>query len=370
MWVINTSNLVKGGALQVGCDIIINLIKSKNECYFLLNRIVYNLIKNEINHTTKYYIAENSPSRDMDERKKILKIVDEINPNLVFSVFGPSYIEFNQKHVMGCANPWVTHSSLEAFTSSHPIYKLPYIWAQYLYIGYWLRKADYWIFETDTSRKGFKKRLRLPNAKTFVVPNTYNTYFTQKLPILVETQTSESIEILYVAALYNHKNHKILVDITNKLIQKTNKKFKFILTIPDFEKTSFFKKIQENNLENYFESKGFVSMMECPKLYQKAKFCIMPSLLETFSANYPESMIMGKPIVCSDYSFSRDLCGDGALYCSSVDDYVDVLFKLIEDDKYYNKAVDNSVKHAQTFIHPKMKFSNYLDILSQIDKEL
>ena len=57
-----------------------------------------------------------------------------------------------------------------------------------------------------------------------------------------------------------------------------------------------------------------MDISECPSLYRQSTFAFQPTLLECFTATYPEAMRSGKPIVTPDLEFARGLCGGAAVY--------------------------------------------------------
>ena len=59
-----------------------------------------------------------------------------------------------------------------------------------------------------------------------------------------------------------------------------------------------------------------MDITECPSLYEQADVMFQPTLLECFSATYPEAMKMQRPIVTTDIEFAHGLCGPAAHYYS------------------------------------------------------
>jgi glycosyltransferase involved in cell wall biosynthesis len=59
---------------------------------------------------------------------------------------------------------------------------------------------------------------------------------------------------------------------------------------------------------------GKVPVTDTPDLYARSHLSFLPSLLEVFSAVYPESLCTGVPLVTTDLRFSRDVCRDAAVY--------------------------------------------------------
>lgn len=49
-------------------------------------------------------------------------------------------------------------------------------------------------------------------------------------------------------------------------------------------------------------------------LYRQADGCVFPSFCESFGHPLVEAMAMGKPLICADRPYARELCGDAAIY--------------------------------------------------------
>ena len=75
----------------------------------------------------------------------------------------------------------------------------------------------------------------------------------------------------------------------------------------------FFNKNFQNK-DNNILNVGPVKIENCPSLYEQSDFVFSPSLLECFSAVYPEAMFMKKPLLVSDLPFSHGVCGNAAVY--------------------------------------------------------
>jgi glycosyltransferase involved in cell wall biosynthesis len=91
----------------------------------------------------------------------------------------------------------------------------------------------------------------------------------------------------------------------------------------------------------------------------------MPSLLETFSANYPEAMKMNLPIICSDFNFSRDACGDAALYfdAQSPEDIADKIVALINNKTLQNDLINAGKKRLAQLETPESRANKILTML-------
>jgi glycosyltransferase involved in cell wall biosynthesis len=66
--------------------------------------------------------------------------------------------------------------------------------------------------------------------------------------------------------------------------------------------------------------RGFLELVgptygdELIELYSTADACLMPSFTESFGHPIVEAMALGKPLVCADRPFARELCGAHAVY--------------------------------------------------------
>lgn len=81
------------------------------------------------------------------------------------------------------------------------------------------------------------------------------------------------------------------------------------------------KLIYESDLIN----SGYLSLIgpkfgqELADLYRTVDACIFPSFCEAFGHPLVEAMAVGKPVVCSDLPYAREICGDHAIYMDTDD---------------------------------------------------
>ena len=119
--IINTSNLFVGGGVQVALSFLNELkkINRENEYHVFISLAV----KKQISYLSFsknfiFYEIEKSPAALL-YRSKINLILNEleekISPDIVFTVFGPSYWTPKSKHLMGLATGWVYNPTTIAF---------------------------------------------------------------------------------------------------------------------------------------------------------------------------------------------------------------------------------------------------------------
>lgn len=369
---VNTSTILVGGAVQVALSFINELknIEEDNEYHILASpAIEKQLDKSSFDKRFTFYLIEISPARLLT-RLKITKILNsienKINPDIVFSVFGPSYWRPKSIHLVGFANGWAYNPNSIAYDKLNFISR--YKMKLYVkYTSYYLtRDSDYIVLETNDAKEKFTNVLKFNRDRLFVVGNAYNQVFDNKS--LLETSNSTYIKLSdndYFKLIYVAHNHpsKNMSLIKNIIASKKNPHIQFMVTL---DKKSF---------ESYFDTNepqiinlGRVNVNSLPSVYSQANAMFMPSLLETFSATYLEAMKMKIPILASDFSFSREICGNSAIYFDSLDesDALEKINLLMNDKRLQKELVENGIERLKTFETAKSRATKYLEICKKL----
>ena len=282
------------------------------------------------------YRFEQRPSQNKKSRHDLSRLEHEFQPHCVYTLGGPAYVRFRSPHLMGVADGWVTHSTLAAYrtlpfpgewvrTFAVSLYKVPWLWS-----------ANAWVIQTESAKHSLHRRLRIPLQRIAVVPNTCaSIYLNNSLPHSAARGT-DCQRILCFAAPYYHKRLDLLAPVAAEMIRRApHLQFRFVVTLPhdcsiwtQLERTA-----HKLGVASCIENRGPVSLKDGPQLYQECQVCFMPTVLETFSASYPEAMAMERPIVTTDLSFARDVCRDGALYFqpNQVEDAATNLLRVLGD---------------------------------------
>lgn len=143
------------------------------------------------------------------------------------------------------------------------------------------------------------------------------------------------MKLLTVSGYSGHKNLEIIRDVVRILRRKRPGRFQFVLTISREDFSRVFAGFYERDVLTV----GPVPPDDCPELYRECDFMFLPTLLECFSASYPEAMAMEKPILTSDLGFARSICRDAAVYFDPMD-ADDIARKIMElDDSPERRSV-------------------------------
>jgi len=145
------------------------------------------------------------------------------------------------------------------------------------------------------------------------------------------------------------------------LIQDKN--IKFVLTLDEASFKNLFTE-QTDKIINL----GPISQKSCPSVYKQCDALFAPTLLETFSAAYPEAMRMKKPILTSEYSFAKDVCQDSAFYFDPLNpgDIVQKIKQLVADSELQSELIKKGSQQLKHFETAQSRAGKYVEICEKI----
>ena len=373
---INTSNLYVGGGLQVALSFINELkeLNTNHEYHIFLSLAVDKQIdQKEFTGNFYFYLIEKSPA-SLKTRKTIVaklnSLEEHIKPDIVFSVFGPSYWKPKAKHLLGFADGWAYNSESVAYNRL-PLLKRIKMRLHVKYKSYYLKRdADYYVLETLDAKNKFSKVIDIDKSKTFVVGNTYSSIFDEDECIqsnyeyFINLPKKQDNEFRLIYITHNHPN-KNLTSINKILPLLDGFNIKFFLTLDDVSYRTLFPVLTKNVI-----NLGPIPQKSCPSVYKQCDALFAPTLLETFSAAYPEAMKMGKPILTSNYSFAKDVCQDAALYFDPLDpkDMIKKIKMLVRDKALLNKLAEKGRKRVKKFESARTRAEKYIAICENLVK--
>ncbi len=348
--IINTTNLRKGGALQVALSLIEELKNIDDNEYFVFLSPAFDDLVSTVGLPKNIQIYRfDFPSRFILLDKVISSLNNleaEINPDCVFTVFGPTYWIPKSKHVMGFANGIHLYKDLPYLKNLNKLQKLKWFVLGYYHAWLLTRKTDIFIVETEDMKCRLAKFIHVDEDNIKVVANTHHTIFchlVNDLNILPPKRDIDEFWFITVSAYYPHKNIEVIKKVIPLL---NNKRYKFIVTLPNEVFSNIFQ-----GYEDQVMNVGPITIAECPYFYSKADALFLPTLVESFTASYPEAMRMYKPILTSNYSFAKTICQDAALYFDPYDPYeiADRIVSVSTDKQLYQELVENGVKRLNKF---------------------
>lgn len=371
----NASNIRYGGGVQVAISLLLEFLYNKDLEVVVFIPTVINRQLSEHLSTKEVYISEFS-SNQLIQGRRSRKLIRERcmkgDIDLCFTVFGPTLLRVGVPHVMGFANPWVVLKDISPYYLMSKLARVKAHLVYYIYGKLLIYFDGNVVTETEFIKSGLVKLGLVSENKVTVIGNTYSQSFsTYQNPdeITKKYNLDKKPEYLYLFCIahdYIHKNLNIIEPV-NKILEKKDIKVKFITTIDinSFEKKSFFFKYSCINV-------GPIDIADCPYLYEQTDALFLPTLLECFTASYPEAMIMRKPILTSNRIFAHEICGNAAIYFDplSPKDIADKIEFFVKNKKELTeKLVNNAtevLKNIETF---STRADKYINLFKKISSD-
>lgn len=360
---INLSNNLGGGGLQVALSFIRECIKyPENEYLIAVNQMFLNLIRTD-SYPANFSFFLINENKWWNLSKRLRRIEKKNKLDVVFTVFGSAYWRPKAPHVVGYANPY--YFNMNGLFKKR-ISKVQFIrlkLKRILHFYFMNRDTDVIITETEFTTAAYLK-LFYHVKKGFTVGNTCSNYFTDYKQNSAEKK-SDYFTLLTLSKYYPHKNIEIIKDVCELMKQKKINDIRFVLTIDEEN----YERIFGHEYE-YVKTIGSVKPEDCPSLYEKCDAMFLPTLAECFSASYPESMIMKKPILTSNLPFATSVCKDAAIYFNPLDanDILEKILKLKNDKNLYDELVEKGLARYKDFPSAQERAESYLSICKSVVK--
>lgn len=312
---VNASNLKKGGGLQVADSVCGCLNRFPGHWFVVVASRglegTARRIEGYPNVKVFRYDLPKTVGRVLTGRDGFLDgLVRKEGIDAVLTIFGPSLWRPRVLHVSGFAraqcllldSPYYKRMKRRDFVKANS--------QQKVWMSAFRRCADVYFTENEFISERLRKVLH--GKSVYTVTNYYNQVFDEKdrWSREISLPPFEGMTLLTISANYPHKNLPIIVPTIHYLRERYPRfRFRFVLTITREQLG-----VEDEEAEKDIVFLGGVPLTECPNLYEQCDIVFSPTLLECFSAVYPEAMRMGKPIITTDLGFSHSLCGEAALY--------------------------------------------------------
>lgn len=286
------------------------------------------------------------------------RLVTDNHIDAVLTVFGPSRWRPEVSHLCGFARAQLLLKNPQKKTISFKEKMTYRIWK-------WGFKKSADTFYTENKYISEMLPKLLGDVNVFTVTNYYNQIFDK--PELWKEKTLpdfDGVTLLTISNAYPHKNLEIASDAAR--ILKSNYpdfKFRFVYSI---EREQL--KADLSGIEEHFVFIGTVDISECPSLYRQCTIAFQPTLMECFTATYPEAMRMEVPIVTTDLEFARGLCGDAACYYSAIDAEAcaEAIYKVASDEAYRSRLTERGKEQLKQYDNYECRAKKLVEILETI----
>lgn len=366
---INASDLKAGGGIQVADSVCCELNKFPQHHFVaVLSSYMQKTAERIADYANVDVVGYDYPKYNLrlllTGRDEFLdKLVDERGVESVVSIFGPNLWVPRCPHISGFARPHLVIPESPFFTRMGRVERIKERFSNEVLKYFFKRSSKYFYTENPYITERLKNLL--PSTTVYTITNNYNQVFElQEKWIKKELPKYDGATFLCITAPYSHKNLEIAIDVAKYLKEeKPDFKFRFVYTIKEED----FVEIPED-LSDCFLLIGKVDITECPSLYKQCTVAFQPSLLECFTATYPEAMIMCKPIVTTDMEFAQGLCGDAACYYEAVNPVAaaEALYKVVNDKEYSEKLIEAGKERLKLFDTYSERARKIIEIAEQI----
>lgn len=361
---INASNLKQGGGVQVADSICRYLGAFPRHSFVVVLSSAFKghleVIESFPNVSVVPYDFRNSLASLLFQRDMFLdSLVAKQGVDIVMTVFGPSRWKPRVPHLCGFARAHILPMDTPYFLS---------LTIKERFVNSIVKHSfsvcsDYYWTENPSVSELLGQVF--PKKHIYTVSNCYNQVFDDPCRWRYHSLPQfDGITLLTITNAYKHKNLSIAIDIA-RLLKKNypDFAFRFVLTVNKSDLPPL-----EPSIETCFLLLGAVDVTECPSLYQQSDIMFQPSLLECFSATYPEAMRMEVPIVTTDLMFSHGLCGNAALYYSplSADDASEQIVRLAHDKALGLRLVEEGKRRLSLFLNAEQRAVKLMNILESM----
>lgn len=317
---LDASLLSVGGGVQVGLGIIHHIIRDPDFEVTLVcsAQVASQLSVHERALVHEFHVV--SSGKAIGKLKAglfLARIERRVNPNIVFTVFGPSYWRSRTVNLQGFALGKMLYADSRANYGS---------WLQrfieeatdFFKILLLKRNVDFFVVETGVVRERLAGLLNISRDRIFVVPNSFSPAFEARCVELrnLTRPRSKRFSIFVPASFYHHKNLEIIPAVARYLSDKAEVEIEFVFTLD--EGSVGWQRIWQRGVDlsvaHMLRAAGVVPNSAMADLYWAADAVLCTSLVESSTAVFPEAFMAGRPLLVSDRDFARDLCGAAALY--------------------------------------------------------
>jgi glycosyltransferase involved in cell wall biosynthesis len=377
---VNAANTIGGGSVQKAVDFVrSSLVRDGGHRFaYTLSRVVTeNLTALDRTAGLDLTTFDASPARPLagrGTRRALLEIERRFRPDVVYSIFGPAYVRFRSPHLMGFAVGWVTHANPHAWRAFPSLPSRALHWAWCRHVAFWTRYADQWVVEARVAADGLSRVLGVPRDRIHVVPNTYSEPYARARdtgvlpnPRMAREHPSD-VHLLVFTRWYPHKNLELVPPVAAALRRRDPaRRYRFFLTFDT--SSSHWRRIhreaQRLGVDDRVVNLGPVPVAEGPGLFAAADGVFLPTLLETYTATYPEAMCSRRPIVTTDLPFARDICGDAALYAppNDAEGAAEQIARLAGSEAVRDELVLRGEARLRDGITPMQAYDRFLGII-------
>lgn len=221
-------------------------------------------------------------------------------------VLGDIPLRYKGRQAVFVQTPHLLKRSISGNFSS----KIKYLIARLLF-SVNAKYVDLFIVQTDLMRDRLIETYPMVSGRVIVISQPPPSWVLNGSKNYgKEFQDGGFLKLIYPAANYPHKNHKLLAKISshNDLDWPV-----------EYLKITVDEKYKPDKSLKWIKCVGMLSESEVSKVYGDVDALVFLSLEESYGLPIIEAMHLGLPIVCPSLPYARVLCGSVAIYFDPMD---------------------------------------------------
>jgi glycosyltransferase involved in cell wall biosynthesis len=158
-----------------------------------------------------------------------------------------------------------------------------------------------------------------------------------------------SLNLFFPAKFHWNKNHQLLVPLA-KALRDRGLSVRFFVTLE--HGCDFLKQVEAARLDTSICNLGYIDHRVIGSLYSMFDGLFFPTYSESFGFPYVEAINALIPVITTDFDFSREVCGDAALYFKQNDlgGALRAIDRLLNPD-VRNRLAENAKNRRRMFSH-------------------
>lgn len=226
--------------------------------------------------------------------------------------------------------------------------------------GYFAKNHSKLVLSSDDAYKDYKKLYpnNLKNVYTVPFVSALTQDEVQINVDIVKEKYSIKGEFFFVGnQFWVHKNHKLLFEAINIVVNKFNKNILLLCTgyAQDYRNKEYFnqllKYIEDNKLSDNIKILGFIDRIEQIALIKSSIAVVQPSLFEGWGTLVEDAKTIGKHIILSDISVHKEQKNDKCKFFdrNNADELAVIMMEKLEFAKIYAKEYQYDVSRAEQY---------------------
>ena len=362
------SSIVSGGGAQLAINFLEQLEDSQKE--FNINPTILFPRKGPIGKSwqnSSSLNVYNNPSsyisRYIFERTELYKIYNKHQIDRIYTFFGPGLPHHpNIRSYVGVAYPIICYPDSPYWNYLPIKSKIRQQGLNYLRVTRLQNHADMIIAETAVMSSRLNRNCNLKNVR--VLPPAPTSYLNEVTPDQ-DIGSTNSIKIGLISGLDQHKNIWRLPSIADAMLKKGRSDFEFVLTVPAEKGMKLL--LGKEYLKKWFKFIGPVMPKSIEDFYQSVDMIMNISDLESYSNNYMEAWLMGKPIISSDRDFARAILRESACYIEphQPENAAEKILALLKNPRMLSTMMTKGKDYLNQLPSQKERFLQVMSIICE-----